>query len=76
MESVSSTNQGVRISKEIVSMQGSSYSKFEILWTTDRGGDGMLEEIKLKHNRFDAPVVNGKGIYKRIMIKRRITDED
>jgi len=45
--------------------------QFEIIWTTDRGGDGMLEHLKKPHNRFDAPVVKGKGIYKRILIKHR-----
>jgi len=45
--------------------------QFEILWTTDRGGDGMLEDIKLPYTRYDAPVVNGKGIYKRILIKNK-----
>lgn len=45
--------------------------QFEIIWTTDRGGDGMLEDIKLPHTRYDAPVVNGKGLYKRILIRRR-----
>jgi len=52
-------------------MHGYSSSRFEILWTTDRGGDGMLEAIKLPHSRYDAPVVNGKGLYKRIMIRRK-----
>lgn len=47
--------------------------QFEILWTTDRGGDGMLEHIKLPHTRYDAPVVNGKGLYKRIFIKHKKT---
>jgi len=42
--------------------------QFEIVWTTDRGGDGMLEDLKKPHDRWDAPVVNGKGIYKRIFI--------
>ena len=46
--------------------------QFEIIWTTDRGGDGMLECLKKPHSRFDAPVVKGKGIYKRILIKRRL----
>ena len=45
--------------------------QFEIIWTTDRGGDGMLEDIKKTHTRFDAPVVNGKGMYKRILIKKK-----
>ena len=47
-------------------------SQFEIIWTTDRGGDGMLEDYKKKHDRFDSPVVNGKGIYKRIIIKKKL----
>ena len=46
--------------------------QFEIVWTSDRGGDGRLENLKVKNAiRFDAPVVNGKGLYKRIFIKRR-----
>lgn len=43
--------------------------QFEIIWTTDRGGDGVLDYIKFPHPRYDAPVVNGKGLYKRIFIK-------
>ncbi len=43
--------------------------QFEILWTTDRGGDGKLEEYKKEYSRFDAPVVNGNGLYKRILIR-------
>ena len=46
-------------------------NQFEIIWTTDRGGDGMLEDLKLPCSRYDAPVVNGKGLYKRILIRRR-----
>ena len=45
--------------------------QFEIIWTTDRGGDGRLEGIKLPHTRFDAPVVKGEGQYKRILIRRK-----
>lgn len=45
--------------------------QFEVIWTTDRGGDGMLEDIKIPHVRYDAPVVNGKGKYKRIFIRNR-----
>ena len=49
-------------------------SQFEIVWTSDRGGDGRLENLKVKNAiRFDAPVVNGKGLYKRIFIKRKTT---
>ena len=46
-------------------------TQFEIIWTTDRGGDGMLDELKLPHTRYDAPVINGKGLYKRILIRRK-----
>ena len=46
-------------------------AQFEILWTTDRGGDGMIEHLKKVHDRYDAPVVNGQGKYKRILIRRR-----
>lgn len=45
--------------------------QFEILWTTDRGGDGQLEHIKKLHTRYDSPVVNGRGLYKRIIIRRK-----
>lgn len=45
--------------------------QFEIIWTTDRGGDGMLEHLKLPHSRYDAPVVAGKGLYSRIFIKKK-----
>lgn len=48
-------------------------TQFEIIWTTDRGGDGMLDKLKLPHTRYDAPVVNGKGLYKRIFIKKRLS---
>lgn len=46
-------------------------TQFEILWTTDRGGDGMLDDIKLPHTRYDAPVVGGRGVYKRILIRNK-----
>ena len=46
-------------------------AQFELIWTTDRGGDGQLEDLKKPHDRYDAPVVNGNGIYKRILIRRR-----
>ncbi len=45
--------------------------QFEIVGTTDRGGDGMLENIKRPHARYDAPVVDGRGKYKRIFIRNR-----
>lgn len=46
-------------------------AQFELIWTTDRGGDGMLEYLKKQHTRFDAPVVNGQGMYKRILIRKK-----
>ena len=45
--------------------------QFEIIWTTDRGGDGMIEDLKLPHTRYDAPVVRGRGKYKRIFIRNK-----
>ncbi|MBP3439971.1 MAG: adenine-specific methyltransferase EcoRI family protein [Tidjanibacter sp.] len=45
--------------------------QFELVWTTDRGGDGMIEYLKKEHTRFDAPVVNGQGMYKRILIRKK-----
>lgn len=45
--------------------------QFEIIWTTDRGGDGYLEHLKLRHTRFDAPLLNGEAKYKRIIIRKR-----
>ena len=51
-------------------------TQFEIIWTTDRGGDGMLDELKLPHTRYDAPVINGKGLYKRILIRKKVTNTD
>ena len=45
--------------------------QFEIIWTTDRGGDGHLEEYKKPWERYDAPVVNGRGLYKRILIRKK-----
>ena len=44
---------------------------FKIVWCTDRGGDGKLEYLKIPHQRDDTPVVNGEGVYKRIIIKRK-----
>ena len=45
--------------------------QFEIIWTTDRGGDGYLEEYKKPWNRYDAPVLKGKGLYTRILIRNK-----
>ena len=49
--------------------------QFEIIWTSDRGGDGFLEAIKKPHTRYDAPVVNGTGLYKRIFIRKKQGDQ-
>ena len=45
--------------------------QFEIIWTTDRGGDGYLEEYKKPWDRYDAPVLKGKGMYTRILIRNK-----
>lgn len=46
--------------------------QFEIVWTSDRGGDGMIESIKIPGMpRYDAPTINNSGLYKRIFIKKR-----
>lgn len=47
-------------------------AQFELVWTTDRGGDGMLEWCKRKHTRYDAPVVAGSGVYKRIFVRKKM----
>lgn len=45
--------------------------QFDIIWTTDRGGDGYLEEYKKPWDRYDAPVLRGKGMYTRILIRNK-----
>lgn len=46
--------------------------QFEIIWTSDRGGDGMLEDLKVAgQSRYDAPTIGGVGKYKRIFIRHR-----
>lgn len=45
--------------------------QFEIIGTSDRGGDGLINHLYLPHSRRDAPVVNGKGVYKRLFIRIR-----
>lgn len=46
--------------------------QFEILWTTDRGGDGMIEDLKkLPFDKsWDSAWINGQKVYKRILIRR------
>lgn len=43
--------------------------QFEILGVSDRGGDGMIEDIKKKHNLHSAPVIDGVKKYTRIFIR-------
>lgn len=43
--------------------------QFEIIGTSDRGGDGEIDYLYLPHERRDAPVVDGKGKYKRLFIR-------
>ena len=47
-------------------------TQFEIVWTTDRGGDGKIDY--LKNNKWDglwdSAFVNGSKVYKRIFIKK------
>ena len=45
--------------------------QFEIIWTTDRGGDGYLEQYKKPWDRYDAPVLQGKGLYTRVLIRKK-----
>jgi hypothetical protein len=45
--------------------------QFEIIGTSDRGGDGLVDHLYFPHSRRDAPVINGKGAYKRIFIRNR-----
>lgn len=45
--------------------------QFEIVGTSDRGGDGKIEHLKKPHTRYDAPVVEGQGQYKRIFIRHK-----
>jgi hypothetical protein len=45
-------------------------NQFEIIGTSDRGGDGLIDHLYLTHDRRDAPVITGgKAAYKRIFIK-------
>lgn len=47
-------------------------TQFEIVWTTDRGGDGKLEHLKNNNWKglWDSAFVNGSKVYKRIFIKK------
>lgn len=45
--------------------------QFEIIGTSDRGGDGLINHLYLPHPRRDAPVIDGRGVYKRLFIRLR-----
>lgn len=47
-------------------------TQFKIIWTSDRGGDGYLEDIKNKNWKglWDSCFVKGKKVYKRILIQK------
>jgi hypothetical protein len=45
--------------------------QFEIVGTSDRGGDGQIDHLYEEHDRRDAPVINGVGVYKRLFIRNR-----
>ena len=42
--------------------------QFELIWTTDRGGDGMMEDLKILpfDKSWDSAWINGQKVYKRI----------
>jgi hypothetical protein len=46
-------------------------NQFEILGTSDRGGDNIpeVDEIRLTTKKMDSCLVNGKKVYKRLFIK-------
>lgn len=46
---------------------------FEIITTTDRAGDGMIDEYLKPYKQHQQPTINHKRIYKRIIIKKRNT---
>ena len=51
-------------------------AQFEIVGTTDRGGDGFIDNLKIPNaERYDAPTVSGNGKYKRILIRRKSADK-
>ena len=47
-------------------------TQFEIIWTSDRGGDGHLENIKNPKwgGLWDSCFVSNKKVYKRILIRK------
>lgn len=45
--------------------------QFDLIWVTDRGGDGQLDFLRKPNGRIDAPTIDGAGLYTRIIIKRK-----
>lgn len=46
--------------------------QFEIIGTSDRGGDGLIDHLYLPYDRRDAAVTEeGKAVYKRLFIRNR-----
>jgi hypothetical protein len=50
-----------------------SPEQFEIVGTTDRGGDDVpeVDAIRLTEKKEDSPKIKGKKVYKRILIRRK-----
>lgn len=44
--------------------------QFKIIGMTGRGRDSFIDHLYIEHKRRDAAVINGKGLYIRIIIKR------
>lgn len=46
--------------------------QFEIVWTTDRGGDGKIDDLKNPNWKglWDSAFINGNKVYKRILIRK------
>ena len=45
--------------------------QFDLIWVSDRGGDGMLEDMKKAHHTHDTPLLDNRRVYKRIFIRAR-----
>lgn len=45
--------------------------QFEIIGTSDRCGDGKVDNIRLTKKKMDSCLINGKKRYTRLFIKRK-----
>jgi len=45
--------------------------QFEIVGTSDRGGDGCIDWLYIEHDIRDSPILLSKKVYKRIFIKNK-----